>query len=82
MDQAVKNKLKEYFTKEWWCLKWRYAWLDLTRLPLISEGGRTMTTNNCDENLNLKVANCVGGKRKKVSTLLFELTGKLVLTTQ
>ncbi|VDI03298.1 Hypothetical predicted protein [Mytilus galloprovincialis] len=34
-----------------------------------------MTTNNCDENLNLKVANCVGGKRKKVSTLLFGLAG-------
>ncbi|VDI48315.1 TatD DNase family protein [Mytilus galloprovincialis] len=68
-------RLKKYFIEEWWCPKWRYAWLDITRRPLACNGSRTMTTNNCDENLNLKVANCVGGKRKKVSILVFELTG-------
>lgn len=72
-------RLKKYFIEEWWCPKWRYAWLDITRRPLACNGSRTMTTNNCDENLNLKVANCVGGKRKKVSTLVFKLTGTFIL---
>ncbi|KAH3778596.1 hypothetical protein DPMN_180065 [Dreissena polymorpha] len=53
---ATQNALLKYLTEEWWCEKWRYAWLDLTRLPLIANGERTMTTNNHDEQLNLQVS--------------------------
>ncbi|XP_014665488.1 PREDICTED: uncharacterized protein LOC106807609 [Priapulus caudatus] len=51
------------------------AWLDCSRLPVLANGGRVMTTNNHDENLNLKVTDCVGRKRKKLSKLVYELTG-------
>jgi hypothetical protein len=72
---GTKAALRKYLVEEWWCDKWRLAWLDITRLPLIEDNQRTMTTNNHDENLNLQVADCIGGRRKKVSTLVTELTG-------
>ncbi|KAH3749635.1 hypothetical protein DPMN_184136 [Dreissena polymorpha] len=52
---ATQNALLKYLTEEWWCEKWRYAWLDSTRLPLIANGERTMATNYHDEQLNLQV---------------------------
>lgn len=74
---ATKTALRKYFVDEWWCDKWRMAWLDVSRLRLIEGGQRTMTTNNHDENLNLQVADCIGSRRKKISTLVTELTGNL-----
>lgn len=76
MSFLTKTSLKKYFKNEWWCEKWRESWLDITRYPLTQNGqSRTMTTNNHDENLNLKVADCIGGRRKKISTLVYEITG-------